>query len=83
LDSGRVSDQAEIARYEGLSRARVTQIMKPLNLAPEIQDHILNLPKTANRPPVTERALRQITLMENPKEQLDAFREPKFLMASN
>ncbi len=75
LNSGEVRNQAEIAQREGITRARVTQIMSLLNLSPHIQHHILNMPKTANRPPVTERALRVITLIENPKEQLDAFRE--------
>jgi hypothetical protein len=75
LESGKVSDQAKIGLYEGLSRAKVTQIIKLLNLSPQIQRYILNMPKTANRPPVTERSLRHITTMENHREQLDAFRE--------
>jgi len=41
LEYGEIPDQAEIARQEGLSRARVTEIMSLLCLAPEIQDHIL------------------------------------------
>jgi len=75
LDSGQVSSQAAIARLEGITRGRVTQIMALLNLSPNIQRHILNMPKTAKRLPITERALRQITLMESTKEQLNAFRE--------
>lgn len=39
----------------------MTQIMGLLRLAPEIQKYILSMPKTAHRPPVTERALRPIT----------------------
>jgi hypothetical protein len=75
LESGRVSDQAEIARYEGLSRARVTQIMKLLNLAPEIQNHILNMPKSSHRPDISERSLRHITQLENKREQVAAFQK--------
>jgi len=41
LDAREVSKQAEIARREGLTRARVTQVLDLLRLAPEIQEHIL------------------------------------------
>jgi hypothetical protein len=69
----KVSDQAEIACYDGLSRARVTQIMKLLRLAPEIQNHILNLPKTSTLLAITERSLRPIALIAN-KEQVTEFK---------
>jgi hypothetical protein len=36
LDAGEVPSQAEIARREGLTRARITQVMGMLRLAPEI-----------------------------------------------
>ena len=71
------SDQgpcAEITCQEGLSRARVTQIMLLLGLAPEIQEHILNLQKTANRSSNSERSLKYITQMENQKEQMTALK---------
>jgi hypothetical protein len=73
LESGKVANKAEIARNEGLSRARVTQIMSLLLLAPEIQQHILNIPKSHNRPIITERALRRITQIDNTKDQSRAF----------
>jgi hypothetical protein len=60
LESGKIASQAEIARREGLSRARVTQIMGMLRLAPEIQETILAMPKVSCRPAITERALRSI-----------------------
>jgi ParB-like chromosome segregation protein Spo0J len=76
LDSGKVSDQAEIARYEGLSRARVTQIMSLLRLSPEIQDTILNLPKTNRQHSIiTERSLRPIAQLENQRQQVEAFKK--------
>jgi len=73
LDSGKVRNKAEIARQEGFSRARVTQIMKLLALAPEIQNYILSLPETSRRPAITERSLRHITRLENHVEQKKVF----------
>ncbi|HEU5170324.1 MAG TPA: hypothetical protein VFU46_07290 [Gemmatimonadales bacterium] len=50
LESGEVSNQAAIARREGITRARVTQVMGMLRLAPEIQPQILSLPDGVSRP---------------------------------
>jgi len=44
LRDGTVRDYAELARLGGISRARMTQIMSLLNLAPVIQERILGLP---------------------------------------
>ncbi len=41
-----VKDYAELARLGNVSRARITQIMNLLLLAPDIQEAILFLPKT-------------------------------------
>jgi hypothetical protein len=41
IREGKVRDQAEIAYLGHVSRARVTQIMNLLNLAPEIQEELL------------------------------------------
>jgi len=46
LRDGEVADQAELARLGHVSRARLTQIMNLLNLASDIQEEILFLPKT-------------------------------------
>jgi hypothetical protein len=73
FESGRVSDQAEIACYEGISRARLTQIMSLLRISPEIQDHILSMTKTKSRPAITEHFLRPITQIDDHREQLEAF----------
>jgi len=69
LDAGEVDTQAEIARREGITRARVTQIMAMLRLAPEIQKHILAMPDTVGRPAITERAMRPIVQMIGPTDQ--------------
>ena len=62
IRDGVVADQAELARVGHVSRARLTQIMNLLNLAPGIQEEILFLPPTdRGRDAVTERDLRPIT----------------------
>ena len=61
LGTGAVRDQAELAELGHVSRARVTQIMNLLHLAPDIQEIILNLPRTTRgHDPFTERHLRPI-----------------------
>jgi len=62
LSTGAIRDQAEIAELGHVSRARVTQIMNLLHLAPDIQEAILFLPRvTEGRDAVTERHIRPIT----------------------
>ncbi len=62
IGQGDVRDYADIARLGGVSRARVSQIMDLLNLAPDIQEQLLLLPRTLNgRDGVTERGLRSVT----------------------
>ena len=45
IQSGAVENYAELARLGNVTRARVTQIMNLLNLAPEIQEELLFLPR--------------------------------------
>jgi len=73
LDAGKIANQTEIARQEGIPRARVTQIMGMLRLAPKIQKHILSLPEVDTRPSVTERVLRPIEAITNQSDQLKEF----------
>jgi len=75
LDVREVANQADIARREGVSRARVTQVMGLLRLAPEIQEHILSLSDMARRPAITERALRPIAQLENATDQKAKFQQ--------
>jgi hypothetical protein len=59
--AGRVRDYADLARAGRVSRARVSQILKLLTLAPSIQEHILWLPpRSAGEEPITERDLRNV-----------------------
>lgn len=61
IASGAITDQAELARAGCITRARATQIMSLLYLAPDIQEAILDLPPVAQgRDPVTERDIRGI-----------------------
>ena len=56
-----VRDYADIARLGQVSRARITQIMNLLLLAPDIQEDILFLPKTVKGcDQIRERDLRPI-----------------------
>ena len=73
LKSGEVSTQAALARREGITRARVTQILGLLRLAPAIQHHILAMPRTVGRPTISERVLRSITMFDDQQQQLHAF----------
>jgi len=75
LDSGKASSQAEIARSEDLTRARVTQVLSLLRLAPEIQEYILSMPEVVVRPAITERALRPIVQLKQAGTQLEAFEQ--------
>jgi hypothetical protein len=59
IDAGVYDDQADVARQHGLTRARLTQLMNLLLLAPDIQEEILALEVPAGRQPLSERALRR------------------------
>ena len=70
LAIGQVKDQAEIARTAGITRARVTQIINLTQLAPDIQEAILNLePTTDHVPRFREREVRTIAILPNWEKQ--------------
>lgn len=61
IASGAIADQAEAARLGHVTRARMTQIMNLLLLAPDIQEAILNLPRVKRGlDPIVETHLRPI-----------------------
>lgn len=61
LRAGEVTDYAELARLGHVTRARMTQIMNLLNLAPQVQEEILFLPRTTKgRDAIGERDIRPI-----------------------
>jgi hypothetical protein len=59
-----VRDYAELARLGQVSRARLTQIMNLLHLAPDIQENILFLPRVARgRDPICLEHLQALTAL--------------------
>ncbi len=76
LRDGVVRDYADLARLGHVTRARMTQIMNMLNLAPDIQEQILFLPPvTAGRDPIAERNLRRLTAIPRWDKQRNAWRQ--------
>jgi len=69
LAAGEYRDYADIARQHHLTRARVTQIMNLLLLAPAIQEEILFLEVPPGRQAISERTLRAIAATLQWKEQ--------------
>lgn len=64
IRDGVVKDQAELARLGHVSRARLTQIMDLLCLAPDIQEAVLFLPNVARGGhSIGERQLRLIAAL--------------------
>jgi hypothetical protein len=61
LRDGVARDYADLARLGGVTRARLTQIMNLLLLAPDIQEALLFLPRTTHgRDPIAEPQIRPI-----------------------
>ncbi len=76
IQSGEVTDYAELARLGHVSRARVTQIMNLLMLAPDIQEEILHLPRvTGGRDPIHLRQLQPIALVPDWRKQRKMWKE--------
>jgi hypothetical protein len=72
--SGLVDDYADLARNVGVTRARMTQIMSLLNLAPDIQQAILDLPRTTSGvDPISTRAVLPIAARVDWEEQRRAW----------
>ena len=74
LDSGLAVSQVQIAEAEGISRARVTQILK-LNVLPDkIKDFLLSLNGTeVNQTFLTERSLRFLQKLPKHEAKIQAF----------
>lgn len=70
IRTGVVSDYAELARLSHVTRARITQIMNLLMLAPDIQEAILSLPCVERgRDPIHIRLLQPIALVSDWRKQ--------------
>ncbi len=72
IDEGRARDYVEVAHKLAVTRARITQVMNLLLLAPEIQATILTEPHRVHR--LSERQLRPITAEPEWQRQADMFR---------
>ena len=76
LRDGVVKDYAELGQLGRVTRARISQIMSLLNLAPDIQVTILFLPRTERgRDPVVLRDLLPLTTVPDWKKQRRLWRE--------
>ncbi len=60
VENGEVRDYADLARLGYVTRARITQIMNLLNLAPDIQEEILGLDASVEAAAPAERQIRSI-----------------------
>jgi DNA repair protein RadC len=59
IDSGKVKNQAELARIKGISRARATQILNLLKLGKSIVDNLEQIGDPMNKKVISERKLRK------------------------
>ena len=60
IDRGAIADRADVARKLGLTRARVTQLLDLLLLAPDLQGLVLALEAVDGAEPMAERTLRGV-----------------------
>src|SRR6266545_3069585 len=82
LRDGVIENYTEIGRLGHVTRARVSQIMNLLNLAPNIQEAILELPRTeTGRDPIILAQLQPIASTLDWRKQRQLWRE--LLRANN
>ena len=62
VSRGEFADYAAMARDLGFTRARISQLMDLLLLAPDIQEELLFLEALPGQQPLTERTLRDVVL---------------------
>ena len=60
IDRGAIADRADVARKLGLTRARVTQLLDLLLLAPDLQAAVLAMETVDGTEPMAERTLRAV-----------------------
>jgi len=69
LQSGEARSRADLARQEGVSATRITQVLALLDLHPAIRDAIRALPPGTPERYVAERRLRPLTRLPG-REQI-------------
>jgi hypothetical protein len=78
VQSGAIINQSELAHYGQISTTRMTQIMWLDNLAPDIQEEILFLPRTTQgRDTIKEADLRPIAKTLDCKRQRQMWKQMK------
>jgi len=78
LREGAARDYADLARLGGVTRARLTQVMNLLLLAPDIQEELLFLPRTTHsRDPIAEPQVRPVAANPDWRKQRKLWRELK------
>jgi site-specific DNA recombinase len=71
---GKVNDYTALASVGHVSKPRLTQIMNLMNLAPDIQEALLFLPKIMSGPdPITERQMRPVMAAVDWSRQRELF----------
>jgi hypothetical protein len=60
LGDGIAANSADLARLGHVSRARISQILNRLNLAPDIQEQLLFLPRVSGPAPILLAQLQPI-----------------------
>lgn len=84
VERGEVRDYADLARLGYVTRARTTQIMNLLYLAPDIQEEILCVDgQSINNAHMTERNIRVIIKIVSWARQRQAWMEFKWGMATD
>lgn len=74
LQSGKVATRTDLTKHLELSRARITQVLSVLTLAPEVLGLIEGLGDPLIAPLVTERFLRSISELDN-QEQMSRVKD--------
>ena len=76
-----VTDYAELSRLAMVTRARMTQIMSLVLLAPDIQEEILYLPRVdGSRDSVAEKMVRPIAAVPDWRLQRERWRDVKAMI---
>lgn len=72
-----VRNNSELAQKEGVSRARITQILNLLRLAPEIKNYLTTVANRNDLKELTERRLRTIASIKDHQQQIERFQQIK------
>jgi hypothetical protein len=82
LNPGRVNTQATLARKLGMSKARLTQIMNLMKLAPEVRGYLKSLDDPLHLHYFNEKRLRPPANLKDKQTQLEKFEELKRIIGT-